>query len=88
VAATGDAAAEFQACATRGCAAIEARVAAVSREGPVLLRSYEGTSTQPLEPALTSAAFAIVGVCVFVLAAANIGSATTPADALLLFYAA
>jgi hypothetical protein len=57
VATTGDAAAEFHAVAARGCAAIEARVAAVSREGPVLLRSYEGTSTQPLEPALTSAAF-------------------------------
>lgn len=38
--------------------------------------------------ALTSAAFAIVGICVYVLAAANIGSATTPVDALLLFYAA
>lgn len=37
--------------------------------------------------ALTSAVFAIVGICVLVLAAANIGSATNPADALLLFYA-
>lgn len=37
--------------------------------------------------ALTSAVFAIVGICVLVLAAANIGSAINPADALLLFYA-
>lgn len=44
--------------ASRGCAAIEARVNAVAASGPVLLRSYEGTSAQPLEPALGSAAFA------------------------------
>ena len=36
---------------------------------------------------LTSAVFAIVGICVLMLAAANIGSAVNPADALLLFYA-
>lgn len=35
---------------------------------------------------VTSAVFAIVAICVLVLAAANIGSATNPADALLLFY--
>jgi len=34
-----------------------------------------------------SAVFAIVGICVLILAAANIGSAINPADALLLFYA-
>ena len=37
--------------------------------------------------ALTSAVFAIVGICVLVLAAANVGSAANPAEALLLFYA-
>ena len=44
--------------AMRGCTAIEARVTAVAASGPVLLRSYDGTPAQPLEPALTTAAFA------------------------------
>lgn len=47
-------------------------------------RSFMTTARRAM--ALTSAVFAIVGICVFVLAAANIGSAVNPADALLLFY--
>ena len=57
-AATEDSASATNALAARGCTAIEARVNAVAASGPVLLRSYDGTSAQPLEPALSTAAFA------------------------------
>jgi len=66
------------ACGSRVLAGVAALLAAAFVVAPVELAGGGH---------LTSAVFAIVGICVLVLAAANVGSAVNPADALLLFYA-